>query len=287
MSQPLQTNLGVMEPQLNPFEGTSGVAADKIEQSDKLKVAIIGPPKSGKSWFACTAPGFIKHYDFDDRKESLGLLPQELKVKINSSTLRDTLSNPTVIDALESDLSTFKYRKLKGLPIPDTYVFDTISNLIANGVRNGYLKHNPKDGRSIRIAGTTQQIGISYDLINVTTRCLEYFLTEFGALGNVIFVFHERDEKDKAESTPDKIKYTGLVTIEPQFAANILTLFNEVFRIQVIGSGVANTPAKFQVTCKPDNEMRAATTLMIDAIEPPNLMDMIKKHKQRKKELKK
>lgn len=272
-----------VSPQVSdPFEGLTGVVkASQIQETKKLKTAIIGPPKNGKSWFAATAPGYKLVYDFDDRASSLAGKPN-LVVK----TLRDSLTNPSVLASLESDISMLKYRKAQGKQIPDTFIFDTVSNLISNGILNGYLKENPKDGRLIKLGGTNaQQIGISFDRINVTTRFLEYLLTEYSALGNVIFVFHERDEKDKAESTKEVTKYTGLVTIEPQFAQNILTLFNDVFRILVKGSAVPNSLPKYEVYCRATNEATASTMLLVDAIEPPNLVDMIAKHELRKAEM--
>ena len=270
-------------PQLSdPFEGISGaVKATEVPLDGRFKIAIQGKPKTGKSKFAVTIPGSKVVYDFDDRALSIAGTPDTL-----IKTLKDTESNPKACDAIEQDLSNFKYRKLKGLPIPENYIFDTVSNFIENGIKFAYLKENPKDGRKLTLAGSLRvQIGISFDRINVTTRYLDYLLTEFSQLGNVIFVFHERDEKDKAESKPNDPKYTGLVTIEPQFAANILTFFNEVFRMQVTGSGVANSPARYEVFCKPNNEVTASTTLLVDAVEVPNLADMIAKSKARKIEL--
>jgi len=277
-SQQLPPNQGIDEA----FAGIAGaIPASSIQETKRLKAAIIGPPKNGKSWFADTAPGKKLVYDFDDRAISLAGKPDTV-----IKTLRDTLSNPTVVAALESDISNFKYKKAQGKPIPDTYIFDTVSNLISNGIVNAYLKENPNDGRKIKLGGTNpQQIGISFDRINVTMRFLDYLLTEYSALGNVIFVFHERDEKDKAESKKDDIKYTGLVTVEPQFAANILTLFNDVFRINVRGSAIPNTLPTYNVYCRANNEVTASTTLLVDAVEPPSLVDMIAKHEKRKLEL--
>jgi len=277
-SQQLPPNQGIDEA----FAGIAGaIPASSIQETKRLKAAIIGPPKNGKSWFAATAPGKKLVYDFDDRAISLAGKPDTV-----IKTLRDTLSNPTVVAALESDISNFKYKKAQGKPIPDTYIFDTVSNLISNGIVNAYLKENPNDGRKIKLGGTNpQQIGISFDRINVTMRFLDYLLTEYSALGNVIFVFHERDEKDKAESKKDDIKYTGLVTVEPQFAANILTLFNDVFRITVRGSAIPNTLPTYNVYCRANNEVTASTTLLVDAVEPPSLVDMIAKHEKRKLEL--
>ena len=269
------------QPRNDPFEGISGgVKASDISLDGHYKIAIQGRPKTGKSRFAVTIPGSKMVYDFDDRAMSIQGTPNTM-----IKTLKDTLTNPTAVQTIETDLSNFKYRKIKGLPIPENYIFDTVSNFIENGIKYAYLKENPKDGRALRVAGAlTVQIGISFDRINVTTRYLDYLLTEFAALGNVIFVFHERDEKDKAESKPNDPKYTGLVTIEPQFASNILTFFNEVFRMQVTGSGVANTPARYEVYCKPTNEVTASTTLLVDAVEVPDLAQMIAKSKQRKLE---
>ena len=273
---PIQSN--------DPFEGLVGgvKATDVSPESQFLKICIMGPPKSGKSLFAVTMPGYKQVYDFDDRAVSIAGTPNTRII-----TLKDSLSNPFAVQTIETELSMFKYRKTKKLPIPDVFIFDTVSNWIDNGIKYAYLKENPKDGRALRIAGAlTVQIGISFDRINMTTKFLDYILTEFSALGTVIFVFHERDEKDKAESKPNDTRYTGLVTVEPQFAQNILTFFNEVFRMKVTGSGVPNQPAKFEVLTKPNNEVIAATTLLIESVELPNLAEMIAKSKKKRAELK-
>lgn len=274
------------QPHPSPFDGLQNSLALELDQSRRYKIAIMGRPKSGKSWFAATMPGFTQIYDFDDRKESLKQLPPEIQKRLHVTVMRDSLALPTVVKTLETDLSNLKYKKLKGQPIPDNFVFDTISNFISNGLLNDYLLNNPKDGRAIKMGGSMLvQIGISFDRINVSNRFLEYLLSEYAALGNVIFVFHERDEKDKVESTKDVIKYTGLITVEPQFASNILTLFNDVFRIEVSNSGVANATAQYQVWTKPTNEVIASTTLLVDQKELPNLADMIQKSETRRAQL--
>lgn len=279
--QPLP-NLSNQSAQSDPFDGLTGAIKAEEVKEGRFKIAIMGPPKSGKSKFAVTIPGSKMVYDADDRAESIRGTPQTM-----IRTIKDTLSNPFAVSQIETDLSNFKYRKIKGLPIPENYIFDTVSNFIDNGIKHAYLKENPKDGRALRVAGAlTVQIGISFDRINVTTRLLDYLLTEFSTLGNVIFVFHERDEKDKDKSTKDNPAYTGLVTVEPQFAQNILTFFNEVFRMKVTGSGVPNTAAKYEVYCRPTNEAIASTTLLVDTIELPNLADMIAKSLKRKAEQK-
>ena len=114
-------------------------------------------------------------------------------------------------------------------------------------------------------------------MINGIQRYVEYLIAEFSGLGvNIIFIFHEKDEKDKAESTAAETKYTGLVTVDPQYLANSLSLFNEVYRITVGGD------KKYTVTCRPNYDVTASTTMMLDATEPPDIQAMIAKHQQRR-----
>ena len=41
----------------DPFAGIQNVRlASTLSQTDRLKIAIVGKPKSGKSWFAASAP---------------------------------------------------------------------------------------------------------------------------------------------------------------------------------------------------------------------------------------
>ncbi len=75
-----------------------------------------------------------------------------------------------------------------------------------------------------------------------------------------------------------------MITINPQFISPILSKFNEVFRITVKKQQV-NT--LYTVDCKPTDEVLASTTLLLDATEPPNLVDMIAKHKMRKSQTEK
>jgi hypothetical protein len=92
-------------------------------------------------------------------------------------------------------------------------------------------------------------------------------------------VFHEKDEKDRTESTATETKFTGLVTTDPQYLQNSLSLFNEVYRITVDGN------KNYKVICKPNWDVLASTTLMIDAEEKPDLLAMIAKHKANRAKL--
>jgi hypothetical protein len=249
----------------NPFAGMKGTRSEEIVATERLKIAILGRPKSGKSWLAATAPGPIRYYDFDGRAESLegrnGLY---------------ILSNPTMLD-VESDLSTFKANKIKKIPLPTTIVFDSVTFMV-RALEDEIRRQAPGVFKGIRVGNsTTVYKGKDWDVVVGVQRYIEYLVNELSTLGvSMVFVFHERDEKDQAESTPEQTRYTGAVTVSPQYLANSLSLFNEVYRITVTGK------QKYTVTCRPTEDVMASTTLMLDVTEEPNIMAMIEKHRQRR-----
>lgn len=260
----------------SPFAGMSGIKSEDIQAEDFLKIAIIGPQKSGKSWFAATAPGPIRYYDWDNRKESLEGKPGLFISSAPELTMLD----------VERDLSMMKANKIKKLPIPATVVHDTVT-LMKFSMEAELRRQAPGLFRSIRVGNsTTVYVGADWDVINGIQRYLEYLIAEYTTLGiNQIYVFHQRDEKDKGESTPNKPVYTGLLTVDPQYLAPSLSHLNEIYHITID----ASKPNKivYEVSCKPTTEINASTTLLIDAKEPPDIMAMIQKHKERRAQLKK
>jgi AAA domain len=252
-------------PAPNPFAGMEGTKSENVLATQRLKIAILGKPKTGKSWFASTAPGPIRYYDFDGRAESLGGKPGLY-----------ILSNPTMLQ-IETDLSVMKANKIKKLPLPATVVFDSVTYL-NRAMEEEIFRQDPKLARTIRVGNSTSmKLRNSWDVINGIQRYVEYLIAELTALGvNFIFVFHETDEKDRTESTPTATAYTGLVTTDPQYLQNSLSMLNEVYRITVDGSSPAKP--KYQVTCRPTNDVLASTTLLIDGTELPDISAMIAKH---------
>jgi hypothetical protein len=204
----------------NPFVNMAGVRSEDIHAAERLKIAILGKPKTGKSWLAATAPGPIRYYDFDDRAESLEGKPNLY-----------ILSKPTMLQ-VETDLSVMKANKAKGLPLPATVVFDSVTYM-NRAMEEEIFRQDSKLYRTIRVGNSTSmKLRNSWDVINGIQRYVEYLVAEFSSLGvNIIFVFHEKDQKDKGESTATETKYTGLVTTDPQYLENSLSLFNEVYRI--------------------------------------------------------
>lgn len=241
--------------------GLTGVWAETLTQEDRLKIAIVGDFKNGKSTFASTAPQPIVDYDFDGRAESLATKPGILMK-----------SKPNMLE-VETDLSITKARKIKGLSIPATWLFDSVTYM-NKAMEAEIFRQTPDLARKIKVGNsTTMLIRNGWDAINGIQRYMEYIISEFSALGNLIFVYHEKNEKDVVKSTPGETKYTGDITIDPQYLSKTLSLFNEVYRISI------NFKGEYVVQCKPNNSFAASTTMLLDAEEKPDIMAMIAKHR--------
>lgn len=259
---------------MGAFDGLKGTMVSELSTGDHLKIAIVGAQKSGKSWFAAKSPPPVRIYDFDDRKASLEILPAEIKAGIGVLTLKDvTQQSPLAMKQLEEELSMLKYRKKQGNPIPATYVFDTVTYMKVAMENELMVQMGNTYYRDIKMTNNTKvRVPQGWDVINGVLRYIAYLIAEYSELGNIIFVFHERNEKDKVESTDKITKYKDNYTVDPQYLATTLSLFNEVFRIKW-------SNGKYEVSCKQTREFSAATTLLIDDTEPPSITDMLIKHK--------
>jgi hypothetical protein len=243
--------------------GLSGaVRSENLRQEDRLKIAIVGEPKTGKSWLAATAPQPVLVFDFDDRAESLAGKPGLI------------IRRKPSITQVHTDLSNMKARKYNNQKIPSTFVFDSVTYM-QGAMEAELLSSSPGLFRDVKMGGQVIKLRENWDVTNSILDRMRYFIAEFSLLGNVVFVYHERPEKDKTKSTARETVYTGETTVDPQYLAVTLSLFNEVYRITVDYTG------KFTVQCKQSYEFKASTTMVeLDSNEPPSIADMISKHRR-------
>jgi len=211
--------------------GIKGVTAASEIIEPNLKVALVGDPGVGKSWFACSIASpenIVMDLDFDGRAASL-----QGKPNVFVKTYHDANpNNPRAMQDFETDLAALKYAKSQGKPIPNTYVIDSIS-YARKATESELIRQESKLGRVVKVGTTQLKISAGWDIINANRLYLEYIINELSSLGHVIAVFHERDEKDVVKTTKEEVKYTGLVTIQPQYLNTITSIFNDTWRLKV------------------------------------------------------
>lgn len=198
-----------------------------------LKIAIVGEPGIGKSWLAVTAPKPVLDIDFDGRKSSLA---GKAGVFVKSYVDID-INNPKAISDLETDINSFEYEKQKGNPTPATYILDSMT-YGRKFTEAELIRQQGTLGRSLKVGVSTIKIGSGWDIINGNRAYLEYLINRLSVLGNLIAIFHTQDEKDNAKGTFDKqgnkiVAYSGRKTVQPQYLSSLLSIFNDVWLIDV------------------------------------------------------
>ena len=247
--------------------------------TEQLKIAIIGPPKGGKSRLAATAPKKpIFFFDFDGRLASVS----GIAGVFGKTYLDDT--NPSKSAAwqmLEQDMGQFEYHKIKKEPVPGTFVFDSITYLCDRAMRRYVTDNasNSKEVKSVTVANRTYYTPKSYAAYTAEMNMIGNMIARGVELGSdVIAIFHERPE-EAPESTSEEKKFTGKVSVHPPRAEMLLPLFNEFWRVKPTYDG-----KEYQVYTKPSIDFIGATCLNIDSLETADITKMLEKHKLNTKE---
>lgn len=252
------------------------VETSKEDVTKQMVVAILGPPKSGKSSLAATAPKSPKF--FFDPLSRLVSLGNHKNVFGKSYPDSPEPNMSRAWDAMVQDMSMFEYQKSLGNPIPGTIVYDDMDAIMDRAMRK-FLVDNAKtdDVRTMNIAGQKFLFPFQWNPYTNSTSMVSNFLARGVELGcDVIAIFHEREEESE-DSTPKKRKYTGKKTVHPPRASVFLPMFNEYWRITHDG-------IRYIVTTKASYDFDGATCLNIDAEETPNIEQMVEKHNLRLKE---
>lgn len=251
------------------FESIEGVLkSEDFSPSDRIKLALVGLPKSGKSTTATTSEKPVFIWDLDDRKESIAGRPG-----VYIKTLVDIdKENPTSYQTLLTDIGSFEYDASQKKEIPKTFVLDSMT-MLAEMARMYYFKYCAVGKRVISLGTSKVIMANDYAPWESEHQLMVDVMKRLSHLGHLICVFHEGPEKDP-KSTQDNPVYTGRTSVYPDRLKRLVPMFNEVWH-QVVDIDTG----EFQLHCKPQANFLGATALYIDSKEPPNIEAMLAKHR--------
>jgi hypothetical protein len=261
----------------------------------RLRVAMIGAEKNGKSVLCSTAPGIKLFLDFDQRREAVAgkkgvyaitlsdpKYPRMPEAAEEALDIMSGLENSLDLSQLKNKNGTLLFPEAKEGTMVESLMFDSMSSF-ASCMQKYEMYNNEALRRSIKI-GPNLEIHVpkNYDAWKAEMEGVAAVVFRAFALPiNVYCTFHEAAE-ESVDSTDEKPKYTGRVSIYPVRYKMLLKYFNEVWRVRLTPipsrDGVRYLPRVYPL---PDFSMDAATTMLLDPVEEPSIEEMIKKHHQR------
>ncbi len=254
----------------------------------KLKIALVGKEKNGKSRLASTGRPNVLVHDFDNRAEALQgrrgvyvisyVEPQWPKQPEAAQKFLDNMSK--LEESL--DLADLGFKCPKGTLV-GTNVVDSIQTF-GKAFQN-YALYGQKDiRREITYGGMKVFLPGGWDAWNAEMVPVENSVLRLLALPtDTIIVLHETAE-ETPDSTSEKPRFTGRVGVFPVRYQRLIKYFNELWRVKLTqtteNQKLVYVPKVFPL---PSYEFDAASAMLLDAQEDPSIVQMIAKHEQRLK----
>lgn len=260
---------------------------------EKLKLMLVGKEKNGKSRLASTARKPILFHDHDNRAEALNGIPGVYVLSyVDPQWPKQPEASEEQLDVLGQlennlDLSKLVLKGKRLFPTaPDktivrTNVIDSLATLSRNVMQ--YAMHNtPSLRREIAFGKTKVFLPSGWDTWNADMKGIEPVILRFLALPtDTVLIMHEIKEEAE-ESTDEKKIFTGKVSVYPARHAALIKYFNELWRVKLTPTVINNKSVIApKVYPLPTYEFDAATTMLLDAVEDPNIEAMILKHEQK------
>jgi hypothetical protein len=239
------------------------VDMEKATPFDRLRLALVGHEKTGKSRLAATGRKGVFVFDWDGRRESLAGMKGVKAVTLIDPG--DISKVPTAFTDGLNMLTQLEYKRsfsnlgFKGVPPEEdtiqTVVVDSVYS-IAKAARTSALYNAVDMRRTLKIGSMQVFLTGGWDGWNAEMGLVEQFIMRLLAIPklDLILVFHETAE-EMPGSTAEKRSYSGRYDIFPGRYGNLLKYMNEVWRVTRQNSGAP------KIQRDPDFQFQAASNL--------------------------
>lgn len=216
----------------------------EVQETKFVKALVAGPSSTGKTVFACSFPGQIEYWDFDNKISSAAIFyraqPEVLariEVKQFGKMKRDDRMRATI--ARIQEIQKLQHDK-KPLPF-DTLVVDSLTTFV------GYLLDDYIYVSQKGIKRPLEGVNAMQDY-QLLDRHMTQILTGLLTLEcNVVVIAHTQLEKDESTGA-----MTNSVLMPGKFAAKLPIYFEEVYHSKVDSTGkfLLQTQGDSRTTCR-------------------------------------
>lgn len=276
---------------------------EEEKPSQKLKLAIVGHEKHGKSCLASTGRKCVLDHDFDNRPEALAGKPGVFALSYADpkwpvqpdaaqlfldvvGQLENSLDMHDLVAFLNNKGIKTKYDgKIPKETLIRTNVVDSVQTF--GKAFQYYAMFGSKDiRRELTFGGMKIFLPGGWDAWNSEMVSVENAILRLLALPtDTIIVLHETAE-ETPDSTAEKPRFTGRVGVFPVRYQRLIKYFNEVWRVKLTqvmnGNKSQYLPRVYPL---PTYDFDAATALSLDAVEEPNIEAMLRKSEAAQKQL--
>jgi hypothetical protein len=257
--------------------------------AEKLKLALVGAEKNGKSRLAATGRKPVLFHDFDNRAEALAgiedvyvisYIDPQWPIQPDAAQLFLTVLS-RLEDSLDlshlKDLVPGKFDNVPKGTMVRTNVVDSITTFGKSFQR--YALYGSKDlRREISVGSNKIFLPANWDAWNAEMSSVEPAVLRLLALkSDTTIILHETAE-ETADSTAEKPRFTGRIGVYPVRYRSLLKYFNEVWRVKLT-QGYENQKVRYlpKVYPLPTYEFDAASALLVDPIEDPDIQKILTK----------
>lgn len=216
----------------------------EVKETNYVKALVTGPSSTGKTVFACSFPGKIEYWDFDNKISSAANFYRKQPETLARIEVRQfaKMSRETRMKSAITRLQEIQKLQHENKPLPfDTLVIDSLTTF-TNYLLDDYI-HVSQKGIKRPLEGINAMQ--DYQLLD---KHMTQIITGLLSLeANIVFIAHTQLEKDETTGA-----ISNTILMPGKFAAKLPIYFEEVYfsKVDSTGKYVLQTQSDGRTVCR-------------------------------------